>query len=99
MRCFTGQLPFKGEHEQAVVYSILKEKPKPISDLRSEIPVSIGQVVSKALEKNPDKRYQQVDELLDDLKSISAGIVPEEIKARLRKAKLRKRKKAIPLCR
>jgi TolB-like protein/predicted Ser/Thr protein kinase len=92
---FGGQLPFKGEHDQAVVYSILNHKPKPLSELRSEIPVSIGQVVDKALEKNPEKRYQQIDELLDDLKSISAGIVPEEIKVRLRKAKLRRRKRAI----
>jgi serine/threonine-protein kinase len=91
----TGQLPFRGEHEQAIVYSILKEKPRPIMDLKAGIPVSIEQVVSKALEKNPDKRYQQVEELLDDLKSISAGIVPEEIKVRLRKEKLRKRKRAI----
>jgi serine/threonine protein kinase/tetratricopeptide (TPR) repeat protein len=91
----TGQLPFRGEHEQAIVYSILKEKPEPISDLKTDIPVSIEQVVSKALEKNPDKRYQKVEVLLDDLKSISAGIVPEEIKARLRKEKLRKRKRAI----
>jgi len=92
---FGGQLPFMGEQDQAVVYSILNKKPKPLAELRSEIPVSIGQVVDKALEKNPDERYQQIDELLDDLKSISAGIVPEEIKARLRKEKLRKRKRAI----
>jgi len=92
---FSGQLPFKGERDQSVVYSILNEKPKPVSDLRSEIPMSIAQVMSKALEKNPDERYQQVEELLDDLKSISAGIVPEEIKVRLRKAKLVRRKKAI----
>jgi len=92
---FSGQLPFKGEHDQAVVYSILNKKSKPITDLKAGIPMSIEQVVSKALEKNPDERYQQVDELLDDLKSISAGIVPEEIKVRLRKAKLRKRKRAI----
>jgi len=92
---FCGQLPFKGEQDQAVVYSILNNKPKPVTDLRSEIPVSIGQVVDKALEKNPEKRYQQIDELLDDLKSISAGIVPEEIKARLRKAKRRRRKRTI----
>jgi serine/threonine protein kinase/tetratricopeptide (TPR) repeat protein len=92
---FGGHLPFMGEHDQAVVYSILNKRPKPITELRSEIPVSMGQVVDKALEKNPDKRYQQIDELLDDLKSISAGIVPEEIKARLRKEKLRKRKKSI----
>jgi len=92
---FGGQLPFKGEHDQGVVYSILNKKPKPITELRSEIPVSIGQVVDKALEKDPDKRYQNTEDLLDDLKSISAGIVPEEIKVRLRKAKLRRRKRAI----
>ncbi len=92
---FSGQLPFKGEQDQAVVYAILNKKPKPITDFYSEIPTSIEQVVSKALEKDPDKRYQQAEELLDDLKSISAGIVPEEIKARLRKEKLRKRRKAI----
>jgi TolB-like protein len=92
---FSGQLPFMGEKDQAVMYSILNENPKPITDLRSEIPTSIEQVVSKALEKNPDERYQKAEELLDDLKSISAGIIPEEIKVRLRKAKLLKRKKAI----
>ena len=92
---FCGQLPFKGDHEQTVLYSILNKKPKPVTDLKADIPVSIEQVVSKALEKDPDKRYQQIDDLLDDLKSISAGIVPEEIKMRLRKSKLRKRKRAI----
>jgi serine/threonine protein kinase/lipoprotein NlpI len=91
----TGKLPFQGEHEQAVIYSVLKEKPEPISNLKPDIPKSIEQVVSKALEKDPNKRYQQAEELLDDLKSISAGIVPEEIKVRLRKEKLRKRKRAI----
>ncbi len=90
-----GQLPFKGDHEQAVIFSILKEKPKAVTDIKADIPVSIEQVVSKALEKDPDKRYQQAEELLDDLKSISAGIVPEEIKMRMRKEKLRKRKRAI----
>jgi TolB-like protein/predicted Ser/Thr protein kinase len=91
----TGQLPFQGEHEQAVIYSILKEKPEAVTSLRSEIPVSIEQVVAKALEKDPEKRYQKIEELLDDLKSISAGIVPDEIKVRLRREKLRRRKRAI----
>ena len=92
---FSGQLPFKGDREQAVIYSILKENPKPVSDLRPEIPISLGQAISKALEKNPDERYQQIFELLDDLKSISAGIVPDEIQTRLRKARLQKRRKTI----
>ncbi len=92
---FSGQLPFKGEHDQAVVYSILNKKPKPITELKASIPMSIEQVVSKALEKNPDERYQQMEDLLDDLRSISEGIVPEGVKARLRKAKLLRRKRAI----
>jgi TolB-like protein/predicted Ser/Thr protein kinase len=92
---FSGQLPFKGEHDQAVVYSILNEKPKSITELRSEIPASIDQVVAKALEKDLDNRYQTIDEMLYDLKSISEGIVPEEIKAMLRRAKLLKRKRTI----
>jgi serine/threonine-protein kinase len=91
----TGQLPFKGEHEQAVVYSIRKDKPRPITEFNAEIPPSIEQVMDKALEKRADRRYQKIDELLDDLKSISAGIVPEEIKARLRKAKLLKQRRFI----
>ena len=90
-----AQLPFKGEHDQAVVYSILNKQPKPVSDLRPEIPASIEQVVGKALEKNPDKRYQQIVELLDDLRSLSEGTEPEGIRARLRKARLSRRKRAI----
>lgn len=90
----TGQLPFQGENKQSVIYSIMRENPKPVTEFQVGIPASIEQVVNKALEKNQDNRYSQIDELIDDLKSISAGIVPEEIKARLRKAKLRKRKRA-----
>ncbi|MCK4930597.1 MAG: hypothetical protein KAT01_00415 [Candidatus Aminicenantes bacterium] len=72
----------------------MNEKPDPITNLSSEIPTVIEQVVGRALEKNPDDRYQQIDDLLDDLRSISEGIVPEGIRARLRKAKLLRRKRA-----
>jgi serine/threonine protein kinase len=90
-----GQLPFKGDYEQAIIYSITNEEPVPITDIQTEVPVALGQVVSKALEKNPGNRYQQMEELITDLRSISEGIIPEEIKVRLRKAKLRKRKRTI----
>jgi len=92
---FSGQLPFKGEHDQAVLYSILNERPTPVTDLRAEIPMALGQIVDKALEKNPDERYQHIEDLLNDLKSISEGIEPAGIRARIRKAKLLRRKKTI----
>lgn len=90
----SGQLPFKGEHDQSVMYSILNEEPGPITHLRSDIPMAIDQIVGKALEKDPNTRYQHVEELIDDLRSISEGIEPEGIRVRLRKAKLLRRKKA-----
>jgi len=91
----TGRIPFQGENEQSVIYSILKQRPEPITKLQPGLPFPLEQIVSKALEKDPGKRYQQVEELLDDLKSISAGIVPEEIRVRLRREKFRRRRKAI----
>jgi serine/threonine protein kinase/tetratricopeptide (TPR) repeat protein len=91
----SGQLPFKGEHEQTVVYSILNEPPRQLTDLDADIPGSIEQVVAKALEKDPDERYQTLAELLEDLRSISGGREPEGIKVRLRKARLLRKKRAI----
>jgi TolB-like protein/Tfp pilus assembly protein PilF/predicted Ser/Thr protein kinase len=89
----SGRLPFRGEHEQSVIYSILKENPKPVSAERPEIPASLAQVVQKALEKNRDKRYQSAEDLMDDLSSIAEGIVPERIKVRQKQARRRGRKR------
>lgn len=91
----SGQLPFKGEHDQAVVHSILNTQPKPVTALRSDIPMALGHVVGRALEKSPRERYQDMEALLADLRSIAGGLEPEGIRVRLRKARLLKRKKTI----
>ena len=64
----TGQLPFKGEFEQAVVYSILCEEPKPIMGLRAGVPMELERIVNKAMRKKPEERYQHVDEMAVDLR-------------------------------
>ena len=64
----TGQLPFKGDAEQAVIYSILKEDPQPLTGLRTGVPMELERIVLKAPEKNPAERYQHADELLADLR-------------------------------
>jgi len=64
----TGQMPFKGDYEQAVVYSTLHEEPEPITGLRTGVPMELERIVSKCLAKEPSDRYQQVNELIVDLR-------------------------------
>lgn len=65
----TGHLPFKGNYEQAVIYSILNEEPESIKDVRAEVPVYMEEILKKALSKSSDERYRQIREILADLKS------------------------------
>jgi serine/threonine protein kinase len=72
-----GERPFKGEYEQAVMYSIINEEPEFISKIRSDIPYTLDKIVNKALDKNPDKRFQSMDEMCEALENalndISSG--------------------------
>jgi non-specific serine/threonine protein kinase len=67
----TGVQPFKGDYEQAIVYSILNEQPELITDLRSDSPVELERIVEKAMAKSLSERYQQVSEMLADLRTLS----------------------------
>ena len=58
----TGQLPFKGDYESAMMYAILNEEPEPIQQYRSDLSSEFLHVLNRALEKNPDERYQSVNE-------------------------------------
>ena len=63
----TRKIPFSGEYDQAIIYSILNDEPKPIKDLRSDVPKELVDIVLKAMAKNPDVRYQSVDELQNEM--------------------------------
>ncbi|MCJ7459822.1 MAG: protein kinase [candidate division Zixibacteria bacterium] len=66
----TGQLPFKGEHEAAIIYSILNEAPEPLARCKANIPGELQRTVDKALSKNREERYQHIDDFRADLKKI-----------------------------
>ena len=59
----TGNLPFAGEYDQAIVYSILNEEP----ELEKNIPDGLKLIIDKVLEKNPDDRYQDSKDLVSNL--------------------------------
>jgi TolB-like protein/tetratricopeptide (TPR) repeat protein len=53
-----------------VIYSILNEHPEPVTASRREVPVSLEDVVERALTKDPAKRFQSVDEMLTALEMV-----------------------------
>ncbi len=57
----TGRLPFEGERQEAVLYAIANEDPQPITALRAGAPRELEWIVGKALAKDVEERYQQVD--------------------------------------
>ncbi len=66
----SGQQPFEGEYEQAVMYAIMNEDPEPITGLRTGVSMELERIVNKCLAKEPAERYQHADELLVDLRRL-----------------------------
>ena len=62
----TGQRPFKGHYDKAVMYSITNEEPEPITALRTGVPMELEWIVGKCLAKEADSRYQNAGDMAVD---------------------------------
>ena len=67
----TGQRPFKGDYDQAVMYSILHEAPEPLSTLRTAVPLQLEDYVGKCLAKKAADRYQHAGDMAVDLRTLA----------------------------
>ena len=65
-----GELPFKGEYDQAVIYSILNTEYEPLKTFRKDISPELELIIKKVLMKDPELRYREIMNLRDDLISI-----------------------------
>jgi len=66
----TGVRPFSGDYEAALVYSIVNQEPASIADYNDSIPESLQKIIKKALNKNPENRYENAKEIIDELKGV-----------------------------
>jgi serine/threonine protein kinase len=63
----TGQLPFYGEHDASIMYSILNEEPRDINSIVENLSPIVVNLIQRCLEKDPADRYQTMQEVLIDL--------------------------------
>lgn len=63
----TGRPPFRGDYEQAVLYSILNQEPDPVTSLRADAPDVIDRIITRALAKEPENRFASAGEMLNEL--------------------------------
>src|SRR5208283_3331645 len=70
----TGKMPFQGKTLGAVMAAILHDIPEPPSQINSEIPEALQHIIWKALEKNPDHRYQTASDMRADLKRLQRDL-------------------------
>ncbi len=65
---FTGQLPFRGVHESALMYEIVNSDAPPMSSVKPEISAELDSIVLECLEKDPNERTQSVKQISIDLR-------------------------------
>jgi len=70
----TGEIPFKAEHEAALLYLIVNDAVPPPSALDRKIPLQVDAVVHKMLEKAPAMRYQTMGDVLKHLEAVRKEI-------------------------
>ena len=65
----TGKLPFDSTYDQSIRYAILNKKLE-LEKLKTQVPESISPIIFKCLKKDTDERYQQIEELMSELREI-----------------------------
>jgi serine/threonine protein kinase/Tol biopolymer transport system component len=70
----TGRLPFRGTSTTTVIVSVVRDTPEPAIRVNPELPIELGRIIDKALEKDLDTRYQSAADLRADLRRLKRDV-------------------------
>ncbi len=65
-----GERPFKGENLASIIVKIIQAQPRRVSEIKKDLPPELENIIFKMLEKDPEKRYQTGQEVIEDLKKV-----------------------------
>jgi len=71
----TGKLPFWNNYEQAIIYLILHQEPESIFTFKRGIPNYFEKILKKSLQKDKNLRYQNIDEIVDEIEKNNRMII------------------------
>jgi TolB-like protein/Tfp pilus assembly protein PilF len=66
----TGERPFSGESQPALMSSILKDVPQSVLEVRNDVPRHLGRIIGRCLEKDRRDRYQTARDVFNELKAL-----------------------------
>ncbi len=78
-----GRVPFTGETVSDILAAVLKSEPRTLSDLVKNLPSELEWIITKALCKNRDERYQTIKSLLNDLRRLRQKLEFETVLQRV----------------
>jgi len=95
----TGEVPFKGDRDVSIIYSIVHEEPKSLRVRKPPVPLELQQVIARALKKNREARYGSAEDMLKDLRAYQTSLQLEGsgvLNAKMLGRRFRKPRVAIP---
>ena len=88
----SSALPFKGDYEQAISYSIVNENQKPLSIYRNDLPDKLISIINKCLSKEKEERYNTIEETLSELKMLRDELFIEKTSKKIPLVNVSKKK-------
>lgn len=73
----TGHVPFTADSPTAIMMKHLQEPPPSVMEERDDLPPQVGMVITSALAKRPEDRFQTAGELSEAFTAAAAGKAPE----------------------
>jgi len=69
-----GRRPFRGANFADVTSSILRDRPEPLTKLRTDLPSELGRIIEHCLEKDPSARFQSALDVGNELQRVKRAI-------------------------
>lgn len=70
---FTGIQPFKSDYYHGIMYAVMNDDPPSVSEQNPDLPPELEWIIRKAMDKDPENRFQDMNELVQFLESLQSG--------------------------